>query len=95
MAASRLALAGEAKRWSGGSAARLDVDTRSLALPSPTKKEKGVSFYVDCEDQTEVDEYWDKLMEAGAQPGQCGWIRVSFGLSWQIVPRRYDLACRR
>lgn len=50
---------------------------------------EGFSLYVDCEDQAEVDEYWDKLVEAGATPTQCGWIKDPFGLSWQIVPRRF------
>ena len=50
---------------------------------------EGVSLYVDCEDQHEVDEYWDKLVSAGATPTQCGWIKDPFGLSWQIVPRRF------
>ncbi|MDQ8153825.1 MAG: VOC family protein [Gemmatimonadota bacterium] len=50
---------------------------------------EGVSLYVDCEDQAEVDEYWDKLVKAGATPTQCGWIKDPFGLSWQIVPKRF------
>ncbi len=50
---------------------------------------EGVSFYVDCADQAEVDEYWDKLVKAGAVPTACGWIKDPFGLSWQIVPRRF------
>lgn len=50
---------------------------------------EGVSFYVDCKDQAEVDEYWDKLVSAGATPTACGWIKDPFGLSWQIVPRRF------
>jgi predicted 3-demethylubiquinone-9 3-methyltransferase (glyoxalase superfamily) len=50
---------------------------------------EGFSLYVDCEDQAEVDEYWDKLIKAGAKPTQCGWIKDPFGLSWQIVPRRF------
>jgi predicted 3-demethylubiquinone-9 3-methyltransferase (glyoxalase superfamily) len=49
----------------------------------------GFSLYVDCKDQTEVDEYWDKLVKAGATPTACGWIKDPFGLSWQIVPRRF------
>ncbi len=47
------------------------------------------SLFVDCEDQEEVDEYWNKLLDAGAKPVQCGWITDPFGLSWQIVPRRF------
>jgi len=50
---------------------------------------EGVSLYVDCEDQAEVDEYWEKLVNAGATPTACGWIKDPFGLSWQIVPRRF------
>ncbi len=50
---------------------------------------EGVSLYVDCADQKEVDEYWDKLVQAGAKPTACGWIKDPFGLSWQIVPRRF------
>ena len=50
---------------------------------------EGVSLYVDCADQAEVDDYWDKLLQAGATPTACGWIKDPFGLSWQIVPRRF------
>jgi len=51
---------------------------------------EGVSLYVDCVDQREVDEYWDKFLKAGATPTACGWIKDPFGLSWQIVPRRFN-----
>ena len=50
---------------------------------------EGVSLYVDCADQAEVDAYWERLVNAGATPTQCGWIKDPFGLSWQIVPRRF------
>lgn len=50
---------------------------------------EGVSFYVDCADQAEVDRYWDRLVAAGATPTACGWIKDPFGVSWQIVPRRF------
>jgi predicted 3-demethylubiquinone-9 3-methyltransferase (glyoxalase superfamily) len=49
---------------------------------------EGVSLFVDCADQAEVDQYWEKFVAAGARPVQCGWITDPFGLSWQIVPRR-------
>ncbi len=50
---------------------------------------EGFSLFVDCRDQQEVDLYWDKLVAAGSTPVQCGWIKDPFGLSWQIVPRRF------
>lgn len=45
----------------------------------------GFSLLVNCETQAEVDEYWEKL-SAGGEPGQCGWLKDKFGLSWQIIP---------
>jgi predicted 3-demethylubiquinone-9 3-methyltransferase (glyoxalase superfamily) len=53
------------------------------------KFSEGFSLFVDCEDQEEVDEYWNKLVSAGASPLQCGWITDQFGVTWQIVPRRF------
>ena len=46
---------------------------------------EAISFSVDCKTQQEVDEYWEKL-SAGGKPGQCGWLKDKYGLSWQIVP---------
>ena len=43
------------------------------------------SFFVRCENQQEVDEYWAKLSEGGKED-RCGWLTDKFGLSWQIVP---------
>ena len=48
-----------------------------------------VSFQILCADQKEVDEYWNKLIDAGATPMQCGWITDPFGVTWQIVPKRF------
>lgn len=50
---------------------------------------QGFSLFVDCEGQEEVDEYWHKLVSAGATPQQCGWITDQFGVTWQIVPKRF------
>lgn len=47
---------------------------------------EAVSFSVDCEDQTEIDYYWDKLSKV-PEAEQCGWCKDQFGLSWQIVPK--------
>lgn len=44
-----------------------------------------ISFFVRCETQDEMDNYWNKLLEGGT-PQQCGWLTDRFGVSWQIVP---------
>jgi predicted 3-demethylubiquinone-9 3-methyltransferase (glyoxalase superfamily) len=48
---------------------------------------EAISFQVFCEDQDEVDRYWNALTEGGEE-GPCGWLKDRFGLSWQIVPTR-------
>jgi predicted 3-demethylubiquinone-9 3-methyltransferase (glyoxalase superfamily) len=49
------------------------------------KFSEAISFVVDCEDQTEIDYFWEKLTEGGEE-SQCGWLKDKFGVSWQIVP---------
>ncbi len=46
----------------------------------------GNSLFVTCNTQDEVDYYWEKLAADGGEPGQCGWLKDRFGMSWQIVP---------
>jgi predicted 3-demethylubiquinone-9 3-methyltransferase (glyoxalase superfamily) len=48
---------------------------------------EAVSFYVECEDQAEVDHFWDRL-SAVPEAEQCGWLKDAYGLSWQIVPKQ-------
>jgi len=47
---------------------------------------QGISLFVDCETQEEVDELWEKLSDGG-EKGPCGWLTDKFGVSWQIIPR--------
>jgi predicted 3-demethylubiquinone-9 3-methyltransferase (glyoxalase superfamily) len=48
---------------------------------------EAVSLYVECEDQDEVDYFWETL-SAVPEAEQCGWLKDRFGLSWQIIPRQ-------
>ena len=47
--------------------------------------DEAVSFQISCETQEEIDYYWDRLSEGGSE-GPCGWLKDSYGLSWQVVP---------
>lgn len=54
----------------------------------PTFKfSQGISLFVSCDTQEEIDAYWNKLCEAGGKPVQCGWLTDGFGVSWQIIPK--------
>jgi predicted 3-demethylubiquinone-9 3-methyltransferase (glyoxalase superfamily) len=46
---------------------------------------EAVSFVINCENQQEIDYFWEKLT-AGGQEVECGWLKDRFGLSWQVVP---------
>ena len=48
-----------------------------------------VSFMVSCEDQAELDRYWNALL-VGGKAEACGWLKDRYGLSWQIVPKVWD-----
>jgi predicted 3-demethylubiquinone-9 3-methyltransferase (glyoxalase superfamily) len=47
---------------------------------------EAISFSVNCEDQDEIDYFWEKLSADGGSTGQCGWLKDKFGLSWQVNP---------
>ena len=51
------------------------------------KFNEAISFQISCDDQEEIDYYWDKLT-AGGDPKaqQCGWLKDKYGVSWQVVP---------
>ena len=49
---------------------------------------EAISIEISCEDQAEIDYYWDRLGEGGDPAAQqCGWLKDKYGLSWQVVPR--------
>ena len=52
--------------------------------------DEAFSFVLDCQDQAEVDHYWDVLTADGGRPSQCGWLVDKFGVSWQVVPVQLD-----
>jgi predicted 3-demethylubiquinone-9 3-methyltransferase (glyoxalase superfamily) len=50
---------------------------------------EAVSFVIEVDDQAETDRLWDALIADGGEPSYCGWLKDRFGVSWQIVPRRF------
>ncbi len=53
------------------------------------KFNEAIALYVRCEDQAEVDKYWEQL-SAHPEAEQCGWLKDKFGLSWQIIPKQLE-----
>lgn len=49
-----------------------------------------ISFHISCDDQAEVDRYWNAILEHGGRPQACGWIIDRYGVRWQIVPTLLD-----
>lgn len=52
--------------------------------PRPTE---AFSFFIDCEDQAEVDRYWAALTADGGEESMCGWLKDRYGMSWQVIPK--------
>jgi predicted 3-demethylubiquinone-9 3-methyltransferase (glyoxalase superfamily) len=49
------------------------------------KFSEGISLFINCENQDEVDDLWEKL-SAGGEKSMCGWLKDKFGISWQVIP---------
>src|SRR3954471_7421874 len=58
------------------------------------KFNESVSFSIPCEDQKEIDYYWEKLSSVPSSE-QCGWCKDKYGLSWQIVPKNMEELMKR
>lgn len=48
---------------------------------------EAISLIINCENQSEVDYFWNKLTADGGEPSQCGWLKDKYGVSWQVVPK--------
>jgi|SRR3954462_11261820 predicted 3-demethylubiquinone-9 3-methyltransferase (glyoxalase superfamily) len=53
-----------------------------------------ISIMVECDDQAELDRYWNALLEGGGKPQACGWLVDRYGLRWQITPAMLNDALR-
>jgi len=51
------------------------------------KFSEGISLFINCDTQEEVDELWEKL-SAGGEKSMCGWLKDKFGVSWQVIPSK-------
>lgn len=60
-----------------------------LLAAGPTFKfTEAISLTISCEDQDEIDYYWNALTANGGKEGVCGWCKDKYGLSWQIEPKK-------
>jgi len=50
---------------------------------------EAVSLMVTCDNQEEIDYYWNKL-SAVPESEQCGWLKDTYGVSWQITSREME-----
>lgn len=72
------------QKFMGLQVSQCDASGQETIIPM-FKFTEAASFFVSCDTQDEVDEYWQKLGEGGEYQ-QCGWLKDKFGLSWQIIP---------
>jgi predicted 3-demethylubiquinone-9 3-methyltransferase (glyoxalase superfamily) len=89
------------ERWGAGGpvpegsvlSAAFELDGQSfiaMDVPGGFPKGEGVSLFVECEDQAEVDHLWNGLTANGGEEQPCGWLRDKYGFSWQIIPKAFN-----
>jgi len=86
------------KRYSDTPSGTVDIYTIELSGQRFTlmnagpyfKFNEAISFVIDCKDQEEVDYYWEGLTADGGEESMCGWLKDKFGVSWQVVPGRFN-----
>ena len=69
----------------------IDIDGVPLQLMNAGPEftlDEAFSLVLECDDQAQIDKYWDALTADGGKPGQCGWLTDRFGVSWQVVPKQ-------
>ncbi len=66
----------------------------AINADSTFKFTEAVSFVIPCEDQAEIDYYWEKLSKV-PESEQCGWCKDQYGLSWQVVPKNTEELLKR
>jgi predicted 3-demethylubiquinone-9 3-methyltransferase (glyoxalase superfamily) len=54
--------------------------------PAGFKFNESISFVIPCEDQAEIDHYWNKFTADGGAESMCGWCSDKYGVSWQVIP---------
>ena len=64
------------------------------AWPHAFTFNEAVSLMIPCENQAEIDHYWEKLTAGGGQESMCGWLKDKFGVSWQVAPERLEQMLR-
>ncbi len=58
----------------------------AMSSGRPEPFNHSVSLMINCDNQEELDRYWNALLKGGGSPDACGWLKDRFGVSWQIVP---------
>ena len=51
---------------------------------------EGISLSIACQDQDEIDYYWEKFIADGGQESVCGWLKDKYGVSWQVAPESME-----